>query len=121
MRKLIVYAFPTVVLLMFILAMTRTTAIVKSSTKAVTFEHYLRWVQIDCSHGNWSAAAEHNRDLEQTWKSLIPQLQFTVERSEINAVNKNIARLSGAIDMQDKKSAGLEIREAEYHWNNLGK
>jgi hypothetical protein len=48
-------------------------------------------------------------------------MQFSAEKNEIEDFTTCIARLRGAIQMQDKSNAIIELYEAYEHWVDIGK
>lgn len=70
---------------------------------------------------NWTSATDKLSSLEKEWQETIKRIQFGAEREDLNQLNRNIARLKGLIQSEDKNGALAELAEAKYHWSEIGK
>lgn len=70
---------------------------------------------------DWQQAADSFQYLDSAWRTVVPRIQFSVEKDEINAINVNLARLKAYIQFQDQKNSAAELSEAREHWMNLNK
>lgn len=78
-------------------------------------------VQYSITSADWEQTARYNEKLSQAWQKIVPRIQFSVEKDEINAVNVSLARLKGSIANRDQKPALVELYEIREHWDNLNK
>lgn len=85
------------------------------------FVLYLDRARENISAGEWEQAIDNNDKLNRAWKKIVPRIQFSVEKDEINAINVSLARLKGSIATRDKKPALVELSEIREHWENLNK
>lgn len=70
---------------------------------------------------DWRLAEQNTEELDASWKIVIKRIQFSSERTEINNISLNIARLKACIIAKDKSSALIELSSAKEHWEDLGK
>lgn len=68
---------------------------------------------------DWEQASDTFQSLNDAWRIIVPRIQFSVEKDEINAINVNLARLKAYIHFQDQKNSAAELSEAREHWINL--
>lgn len=70
---------------------------------------------------DWPRADQEHKQLSRAWKQVVPRIQFSVEKDEMNAIDTNLARLDAYILCQDRVGAYSEISELRDHWINLNK
>jgi len=82
---------------------------------------YLAKVREDVMSESWDQAEIDCEKLESAWRMVIPRIQYSVERDDINSINRNLTRLKGWLMVKDKPNSMVELQEAEMFWNELGK
>ncbi|NLK53025.1 MAG: DUF4363 family protein [Syntrophomonadaceae bacterium] len=82
---------------------------------------YLDKVRQDVVSENWDNAKMDMEKLETAWGMVIPRIQYSVERDDINSLNRNLTRLRSWITVKDKPNSLVELQEAEMFWDKLGK
>ncbi|HHV34114.1 MAG TPA: DUF4363 family protein [Syntrophomonadaceae bacterium] len=80
----------------------------------------LALVKENVRNADWESAQQDLEDTEKAWKKVIPRIQFSMERDEINNLGISLARARAAITAKDKAGALMELEEAASHWHNLG-
>lgn len=73
----------------------------------------------DLQAENWEQAEKNYQKLLLSWQQVVPLIQFSVEKSEINAIDVNMSRIGSYINLHEKSGAYVELNEAMEHWNNL--
>lgn len=68
---------------------------------------------------DWGNAEAVARELVATWAEMIPRVQFSGERSEIQSLTTSLHRLVGYAIAQDKAGALAELAEAREHWTDM--
>ena len=81
-----------------------------------SIDELLQIVQLE----KWDEAGIKTKELNTRWKRIVDRVQFSSERDEINFFSMSLARLEGAILVEDKVNAVMELKEAYEHWNQLG-
>ncbi len=115
MKKIIYYICIVTVLIFFALVMNSGSYFKKSMSD--DFNALNR----DLNSADWDKAENSFKELSDSWKDLVPRIQFSVEKDEINAINVNISRMDAYIQLRDKNEAMAELSEAVEHWNNVNK
>lgn len=78
-------------------------------------------VKKDVKEENWSDAEISTKSLRSAWEIVAKRVQFSAEKDEINGFFRNLARLEAAVAEKNKVNALMELNEAYYHWEDLGK
>ena len=76
-------------------------------------------LQVSIGNEEWSAADYYLKELKTEWKKLLPSLQFSVERDEINHFQQTLARMTGFIEAKEKAGTLADLRALE--GRNLGR
>lgn len=84
------------------------------------FPDNLTLVKENVRKADWESARHHLEDTEKAWEEVLPRIQFSMERGEINNLTVSLARARAAIMAQDKPGALMELEEAASHWHRLG-
>lgn len=121
MRKIIVFAVPSVLLIVSILIMHSGIVLKQPLNQTDNFTGYLKAVQTDVMAEQWDEASNHLQKLENAWRQIINRIQFSIEKDEITRLSANLARMGGAIQAKDKGGAMIEIGEAQEFWEELGR
>ncbi len=120
MKKILsYYVLPIAVLVVFILIMNSGNYLKAPRRASDDFAADLHRVQQQVKSSQWEYARETYPLLTAAWHEIIPRIQYSVEKDEINAINVNLARLQVFIDVHDKNSALAEINEVREHWTHL--
>lgn len=121
MRKILAYAVPILILLIFMLIMHSGLFLKEPLNQTDDFADYLDAVQDHVMAEQWAQAAANLRHLKNAWRQIINRVQFSVEKDEITRLSANLARMGGAITAQDQGGAMVEIGEAREFWYELGR
>jgi len=113
------YVLPIIVLVVFALLMNSGNYYKSPRGISDDFEGYLHQVQQQVLTSDWEQAQNDFPLLSAAWSEIIPRIQYSVEKDEINAINVNLARLHAYLDAHDPKNALAEINEAREHWDHL--
>lgn len=119
MKKIGAIILPIFLLIGFVLIMNGGDYLKKPRTSEDNFVLYANLLKEDLKQLNQEASAKNLEKLSTAWKKIIPRIQYSVEKDEINAINVNIARLQGYISIQNYNLAIIELYEIEEHWHNL--
>lgn len=120
MRKIFWYLIPVVTLAAFVWVMHSADALKKPPGNEEGVPYYLQLLKDDVTREDWDAATRHQAKLEEAWRSVIPKIQYTIEREEFNEVDRTVARVRGAVAARDKTEALVQINELESGWGELG-
>ncbi|HHT05171.1 MAG TPA: DUF4363 family protein [Hydrogenispora sp.] len=82
---------------------------------------YFQRLQTMITQGEWREAAENINKLELAWRQVVPRIQFSEERDEINNFRHSLARLKGYVAAEDTGGALAALNELEETWVDLGK
>lgn len=121
MKSVGYYAVIVVLFAVFVFIMNGGDLLKKPLGTQDDFVVYMDEVRENIAAGEWEQAISNNDNLNQAWKKIVPRIQFSVEKDEINAINVSLARLKGSIANRDKKPALVELYEIREHWDNLNK
>lgn len=118
-RKTASYLIPAFLLMFFVLIMNAGPYLKQPRGRSDDVAGSIRAVRADVLDQKWDSAGVGAGNLEKAWNKVIPRIQFSVEREEINSLSRNIYRLQGYITAGDMAGALAELREAERNWNGL--
>lgn len=121
MKKLFAMLIPILILIFFILIMLSGPFLKKPRG---SYDDVIKNIDITTKavlSENWKLAEQNTKELDSAWEIVIKRIQFSTERTEINNISLNIARLKASIAAKDKSSALIELSSAKEHWNDLGK
>jgi hypothetical protein len=121
MKSLKYYAFVVLLFAVFIFIMNGGDLFKKPLGSEDNFMLYMNRLEDNISITEWQTASVNYEKLLRAWKKIIPRIQYSVEKDEINAIEVNLARLKSCITSQDKALALLELSEAREHWHNLNR
>lgn len=121
MKKMIKYAIPVLVLLVFVAVMTSGGLVKRPLGKEDDVVAHIEAVKRDVVSENWQQAQVDLSKVKSAWTTVAKRVQFSVERNEMNTIDMNIARMEGAISAQDKSAALMELSEMMEHWDDLEK
>lgn len=122
MKRFLIYkVIPVLTLVIFIFIMHSETFLKKPLYSHDNVPKNLRLLQSDLQAGQWSTAGLHLKGIELAWRKVVPRIQFSVERDEINNFQHSLARLKGFLDAHQKAGALAEVEELKETWNDLGK
>lgn len=121
MRRFLTIAIPIVSIALFILIMLSDNILKKALTNNDDIPKSINLIIKDIEEDKWSEAKDKTDQLSVSWQKVVKRVQFSAEKDEITSLDKNIARLRGAIMAKDKSNAFIELNEAFEHWENLGK
>ena len=121
MKKFLAKGIPIITLVIFILIMLSGNYFKKPIGKDDDMVGFIEVIIEDVNNENWEEADKSREKLEETWSKIVKRIQFSSERSEINELNANLARLKGAIMAKDKGLALVELNAAYEHWKGLGR
>ncbi len=114
--KPIEYLIPIVIIMVFLIIMHSATLF-----KGQDVGRQIDELKSEVTQEHWISAEAKLSSLDQDWQETIKRIQFGAEREDLNQLNRNIARLKGLIQAEDKNGALAELAEAKYHWSEIGK
>ncbi|TCP29315.1 uncharacterized protein DUF4363 [Scopulibacillus darangshiensis] len=121
LRRIIVIGIPVLLMVIFIFIMMSGIFLKKPMGKD---DHVVKNINIlynDIQQRKWKAASTDRDDLESAWKRVVPRVQFSAERDEMNKISNSLAKLDGFIDGKEKAGALAELKDLENNWRNIGK
>jgi hypothetical protein len=118
-KKLKFYSIPVVLMLLFVCIMTTGSILKKPFSQKDDVQYYLKELKKVISSERWDQASYNLDKLKYAWEIVEKRIQFSVERGEMISIDRNIARISGAIDAKDKTSGLIEISEIKENWDKL--
>jgi hypothetical protein len=121
MKRLKYYAFVVLLFAVFILIMNGGDLFKKPLGSGDNFMLYMNRLEDNISTNEWQTASVNYNNLHQAWKKIVPRIQYSVEKDEINAIDVNLARLKICITSRDKTLALIELNEAREHWHDLNR
>ena len=119
MKKLKFYGIPVVVILLFVCIMTTGSILKKPFSQKDDVQYYLKELKKAISSEKWSQANYDLEKLKYAWETVEKRVQFSVERDEMVCIDRNIAKVGGAIEAKDKISGLIEISEIKENWDKL--
>ena len=121
MKSFKYYTFVVLLFAVFIFIMNSGDLFKKPLGSGDDFMLYMNQVEENISVNEWQTASINYDKLHRAWKKIVPRIQYSVEKDEINAIDVNLARLKICISSQDKTLALLELNEAREHWHDLNR
>jgi uncharacterized protein YxeA len=115
MKKALYYISVAVLFLIFILIMNL--SFFKNHLSDT--EAYFSLLGNQLQDENWTEAGHRFQELSQSWQQILPVIQFSIEKDEIDALNTSLSRLETYIELHEKNKALVELSEAREHWDNL--
>ncbi|HHU52228.1 MAG TPA: DUF4363 family protein [Firmicutes bacterium] len=112
---------PALVLLLFMVIMNSGTVFKETFGLNRRIPENFVLLQVSIGNEEWSAADYYLKELKTEWKKLLPSLQFSVERDEINHFQQTLARMTGFIEAKEKAGTLAELRALEETWRDLGR
>lgn len=119
MKKFFSYLIPISLLICFIIIMNSGDYLKKPQGVNDDFEMYASYLEHDLQTLSWDKAEEDFELFYNAWNIIIPRIQFSVEKEEINKINVNLARLESFIISKNTDFARAELNEIKEHWKNL--
>lgn len=119
MRKVLYYLCVAAVLGIFVCIMNGGNYLKSPRSDTDDVNLYLDRLDHDVVNENWDSAAINSEKLRRAWKIISPRIQFSVEKSEIDAINVNLARIQAYVKLKDQVGSYAELKEANEHWNDL--
>lgn len=120
-RFLLYKLIPTITLIAFIVLMNTGTVLKRSLGPADHLPCYFPLLQGSIQDGQWSTASGYLSKMQAAWRKVVPRIQFSEERDEINTFQHSLARMKGFVTAQDKAGALAELMELKETWADLGK
>jgi len=121
MNKITVYIATALTIIAFIILMNAGNYLKSPQGQTDNFPLYIKLLTGNIKTEQWKSAEENSEKLATAWRKIIPRIQYSVEKDEINAINVNLARLRAYIAARDKSNALAELNEAFEHWNDLNR
>lgn len=121
MRKFLVISIPIFLIVLFILIMLGDKYLKRSFNDNDNIIYLIDTVTKEVEEEDWDRAKSSAKDLRSAWDLVVKRVQFSAEKDEINGFFRNLARLEASIVVKNKDNALMELNEAYYHWESLGK
>lgn len=121
MRRFLVISIPIFLIALFILIMLSDNYLKHSFNNNDDVVYLIDTVTKEVKEEDWSKAKNSAKELRSAWNFVVKRIQFSAEKDEINGFFRNLARLEAAIATNNKDNALMELNEAYYHWESLGK
>jgi len=121
MKKGEYYLLVIILFAFFILIMNGGNLLKQPLSAEDNFMFFYDRLELNIINQNWEKAVVNNEKLNQAWNKIVPRIQFSVEKDEINAINVNLARLQAALTSRDPVLALTELSEMREHWENLNR
>jgi hypothetical protein len=112
---------PALTLALFILLMNSGTFFKNFPGPTVHLPEYFSLLQTSIHQGEWPEVVAYLQKMQSAWRRLVPRIQFSEERDEINNFQRSLARMKGFVEARHKAGALAELRELEETWVNLGR
>ncbi|MGY0693913.1 DUF4363 family protein [Virgibacillus sp. FSP13] len=112
---------PIILIGLFIFVMTSGSLLKKPMFGDDDVAHYIHNVKESVHDKSWKTASKNLNKAQKAWKKVIPRIQFSVERDEMNMFGKKLERTQAFISAKEKGSALAELAEAQYLWKEFGK
>lgn len=119
MRRFLFYLVPTVILVLAVAVMLSADWLKKPRSHDEDVGYYLIQIDAALKENRWTEAATNLEKLKTAWFTILPRLQFSIERDEAIEINLNLARLRGLIIGQSQSAALAELNEIRTRWHNL--
>lgn len=119
MKKIKLYIIPALIIIISIAIMTTGGVLKKSFSQRDNVESCIVNVKKNVEAENWEQAKLDLDKLNKSWKIVEKRVQFSVERDEMISIDRNIARIKGALYVQDKITAIVELSELSVNWDDL--
>lgn len=119
MKKLKFYIIPIVIMTFCIGIMRSGSFLKKSFSKEDNVLLYIESLKKDVEKENWNQAKQDIVKVKSAWKIVGRRVQFSVERTHMDAIDMKIARIIGGIWAEDKNSVLIELSEFIGHWDDL--
>lgn len=119
-RILLSKIIPALTLAFFIALMNSGTFLKKPLGHTDNVPKYFNLLQASIHARRWPKAAEYLNELQSAWRKVVPRIQFSEERDEINNFQHSLARMSGYLEARHQAGALAELKEIEETWNDLG-
>ncbi|GAA0178699.1 DUF4363 family protein [Clostridium sediminicola] len=114
------FLIPSLILILFVLAMNSGQILKRSFNNKDDVNMALDNIENDLKNEQWQQAQDNLQNLNIAWVKVLKRIQFSVEKDEVDKINVNISRIQGAIIARDKTAAIIELSEMKGHWDNLG-
>ncbi|HBR29492.1 MAG TPA: hypothetical protein DD734_05015 [Firmicutes bacterium] len=119
MRRFLFYLVPTAILVLAVAVMLSADWLKKPRSQAEDVGYYLVQLDGDLKEQSWTEAVANLEKLKTAWFTMLPRLQFSIERDEAVEINLNLARLRGLINGRSQAAALAELNEIRTRWHNL--
>jgi len=121
MKKIVSYIVPAIALIIFVGIMTTGGLLKKPFGENDDFTKCISILKKDVMSEQWDKAEVDLKNLEGAWRIVEKRVQFSVERDKMIAIDTSIARIEGAVLVEDKAHVITELSEISDRWNSLEK
>ncbi|HEY8463658.1 MAG TPA: DUF4363 family protein [Bacillota bacterium] len=111
---------PALILAVFIVLMNSGTFLKHPRGTDDNVPKYFNLLHTSIQARHWPEAASYLNKLESAWRKIVPRIQFSEERDEINNFQHSLARLKGYLEAREKAQALAELKEIVETWADLG-
>ncbi len=119
MKKIKYYFIPVLLIIAFVIIMTTGNIVKKPFSQKDDVQYYIERVNKDVNSEKWVEGKLNVDKLKIAWRKVSKRVQFSVERDEMVAIDRNIAKIKGSIEAKDKTSALIELSEIKENWMDL--
>lgn len=121
LRKIVHYGAPVLVIVVSLFIM-QGGSLIKGPTSAEDdVSGLMNTLERNVLAGEWGNAEAVARELVATWSEMIPRVQFSGERRELQDLTTSLHRLVGYTMAQDVGGALAELAEAREHWTDMAR
>ena len=119
-RFLLYKVIPALILAIFVVLMNSGTFLKKPLGQIDNVPKYFSLLQASIRQSKWTEAADYLEKMQAAWGKVVPRIQYSEERDEINNFQHSLARMKGYVEARQKAGALAELKEVEETWNDLG-
>lgn len=120
MKRAALISIPVLTIVLFVFVMNSGFLFLKPG--GYDLQAHLGKIRKDVLNGDWQSVENEMGRLEYMFgRKILPFVQFSVEKSELQEMEQSIWHIKGCIDSQDRNMALIYLRELEYVWKNLNR
>lgn len=120
-KKVTLYAVPALILALFIFIM-NSDFLFKRPIEGYCIENHLSIIEKDIKNDNWNAASDEIATMSKYLdKKVMPYIQFSDERDNMNSLEKNLREIRAGISTKNQTAALISLENIKYDWEDLGR
>lgn len=120
-KKITLYTVTALILALFIFVM-NSDFLFKRPIEGYSVENHISIIEKDIKSNDWDAASDEIATMSKYLdKKVMPYIQFSDERDNMNSLEKYLREIKAGISTKNQTAALVSLENIKYDWEDLGK